>query len=90
MTLTEILEKYPIRNTAWFLFEDKYHPYQFVSDASDLGLKPGESIKTAKDPWGRAFPADPVPYTNSDNEIEKWIFVTSVDGSPFNCVILNE
>jgi hypothetical protein len=84
-TVQDILKKYPIRNSAW-----SFRAWgAFIADASDLGHKPGTSIRNIKDPWNREFPEVPRPVVFGSDILE-WRFGTTVEGQAVECRVKND
>ena len=83
--LANILEEFPQKNPAWWPVDSC-----FVVEASDLGLRPGVSPDTVKDPWNRFFPCAPQPITNEEQGLVAWHFTTTVAGQAIECRIFND
>jgi len=77
-----ILKKYPVRNKVWA-----------VSDGSCLVAEASTFPSRAdawRDPWNRPLNQALVPTRDRDNDIMSWSGVTTVEGVPFDLIIIND
>lgn len=80
MKPTEINRKYPIRNINWHFTETTG---RWSAEASELDF--------FFDPWNRPFPPGKgreVRSEDSDNELQMWVYTTTVQGITVECVVL--
>ena len=83
MNSLEIDTAYPIRNKVWTF--DRMTG-RWVVEASSL--KPNGFL----DPWNRPFPQDKFRevYDPRGEDVELWVYQTTVAGNPVECVVLND
>lgn len=76
----ELLQRFPIRNTAWAWVPDRNC---FITEASDCG---------SLDPWNRRFVCENYRHGQYDTEGEltHWVTQTTVDGLKVSLMIFND
>jgi hypothetical protein len=84
MKPTEINQKYPIKNKLWSFTETTG---RYSAEDSDL------RANGFLDPWNRQFPPGKgreVRSDDEDNELQMWVYVTTVQGVFVECVVFND
>ena len=84
MTLTELVERYPVRNVRWHGHWDIREGVSFTLEASDhIGV-------CITDPWNRRLPTNAVVNRDPEGDITHWDYTTSVAGNPVKLTIFND
>lgn len=84
MTSREINQRYPIKNSRWIFTEITGR-----WSAEDAELR----FSGFLDPWNRPFPpakGREVRSQDEDNEVQMWLYNTTVAGVTVECVVFND